>query len=75
MKFKMAVEMEFDAPDIHLKKFKGYTNEFYEDLAKVIAEDTASNMAIVGINVKYEGCSWVEEHERGYIDGVLYFGE
>lgn len=75
MKFKMAVEMEFEVPDVHTKKFKGYTDEFYKDLAKAIAEDTASKLAIVGIDVKYEDCSRLEEHEKGYSDGVLYFGE
>ena len=75
MKYKMAVEMEFDVPDVHAKKFEGRIDEFCEDLAKTVADETASSMATVGIGVKYEGCSWIKEHEKGYADGVLYFGE
>lgn len=75
MKFKMAVEMEFEVPDVHTGKFKGYTDEFYKDLATAIAEDTASKLATVGIGVKYEDCSWLEEHEKQYANGILYFGE
>lgn len=75
MKFKIAVEMEFDVPDVHAKKFEGRIDEFCEDLAKTVADETASSIATVSIGVKYEGCSWIEEHEKGYVDGILYFGE
>lgn len=44
-------------------------------MAKAVADDTATSMNIAGIDVKYEGCSWLEEHDKGYADGVLYFGE
>lgn len=75
MKFKMAVEMEFDVPDIHAKKFEGRIDEFCKDLAKTVADETASSMATVGIGVKYEDCFWLEEHEKGYAGGALYYGK
>ena len=75
MKFKMAVEMEFDIPDVHAKKFEGRIDGFCEDIAKAVVDETASNMTTFGIGVKYEDCSWLEEHDKGYADGVLYFGE
>jgi len=75
MKFKMAVEMEFDVPMFLQKEFEGRVDEFCEGMAKAVADDTASSMNIAGIGVKYESCSWLEEHEKQYANGVLYFGE
>ncbi len=76
MKFKMAVEMEFDIPDVYAKKSEGRRiDEYCEDIAKAIANSTANAVAGSGVGIKYEGCSWLEEHEKQYTNGVLYFGE
>lgn len=67
--------MEFDIPMFLQKGFEGRIDEFCEGAAKAIAHDTVSSMAIVGTDVKYEDCSWLEEHEKQYANGILYFEE
>ncbi len=74
MKIKIAVEMELNIPDIYAKEFDRRIGEFCEDIAKIVADETASNMSTVGIGVKYEDCLWLKEHDNGYADGILYFG-
>ena len=75
MKVKIAVEMEFDLPNVQVKKFEKCVGEFCKDIAKDVADETASNMAPFGIGVKYVDFSWIGENDTKYKDGVLYFGE
>ena len=71
MKIKIAIEMEFDFPNVQVKKFEKCVGEFCEDIAKTVADETASNMAAVDIGVKYVDFSWIGEDDIHYADGVL----
>jgi hypothetical protein len=73
MKLKMAIEMEFDIPTPLQKAIEGRIDEFCEEIAKVIVDDTA-RATIAGIGVKYIGNCWLGENDMGYANGVLDFG-
>lgn len=70
MKFKMAIEIELDVSNAHTEKFEGHIDEFCKDIAEALTEACTND----GISAKYEGYSWLEEHEKGYSNGILYFG-
>ena len=71
MKFKIAVEMELDIPDVHVEKINENYSEFCEDFAKSVVDETASSMASVHIGVKYIDFSWIGENDIHYADGVF----
>ena len=70
MKLKIAVEMEFDIPTPAQKAIEGRIDEFCEDIAKAMVDDTAS-AAIAGIGVKYIDACWVGENDVGYANGII----
>lgn len=76
MKFKMAVEMEFDIPTPAQKAIEGRVDEFCEEIARATVDvvDETARAAIAGIGVKYIDTCWIGEDQKGYANGILYFG-
>lgn len=75
MKFKMAVEMEFDIPTSAQKAIEGRIDEFCEEIARAtvdVVDETARTAT--GISVKYIDNCWVGEDQTDYANGILYFG-
>lgn len=77
MKFKMAVEMEFDIPTFVQEAIEGRVDEFCEEIAKATVDvvDETANAVIAGIGVKYIDTCWIGEDQKGYANGILYFGD
>ena len=76
MKFKMAVEMEFDIPAPLQKRIEGRVDEFCEEIARGMVDvvDETAKAAIAGIGVKYIDTCWIGEDQKGYVNGILDFG-
>lgn len=74
MKVKIAVEMEFNIPNVQVKKFENCIDDFCEDIAKTVTDETTSAMAPVGINVKYVDHCWAGEYDVLFEGSMLLKG-